>query len=216
MMRARPIHALPAVALGLAFALTCVTAATAHAQDARMSFFLTSEGPGDGANLGGLRGADEHCAFLAYRSGFGDRTWRAYLSTSGTGGVNARDRIGSGPWHNAKGVLIAQSVADLHSDKANIDNDTALDEQGRTINSEGAPNRHDILTGSDASGMATDMTCENWTSSSSGSAMVGHHDRLAFGKPGSPWSSAHPSKGCSVEELQASGGAGLLYCFAAD
>src|SRR5687767_11089784 len=129
--------------------------------------------------------------------------------------INARDRIGKGPWQNAKGVVIATNVDELHSDKANINNDTALDEQGRTINSTGAPNRHDILTGSTTDGRATEMTCENWTSSGAGSAMLGHHDRLARGTPGSPWNSAHPSKGCSAENLVATGGAGLVYCFAA-
>lgn len=183
----------------------------------QMSFFVTSTGPGNGGNLGGLAGADQHCQALATKAGAGKRTWRAYLSTSGPGGVNARDRIGSGPWFNAKGAQIAASVADLHSDTANIDNDTALDEQGRPVNAEGAPNRHDILTGSTPEGTATEMTCQNWTSSSSEhSGMVGHHDRLTFGKPGSPWNSAHPSKGCSQDNLVATGGAGLLYCFAAN
>jgi hypothetical protein len=130
--------------------------------------------------------------------------------------VNARDRIGAGPWYSVKGVLIAQNLAELHSDKANINNDTALDEQGRVINAQGAPNRHDILTGSNADGRATDMTCNNWTSSTTGSAMLGHHDRLTFGKPGSPWNAAHPSKGCSADNLRGTGGAGLVYCFAAD
>ena len=177
-------------------------------------FFITSSTSGTG-NLGGLAGADKTCQALAMKAGAGNRMWRAYLSTNGAGGVNARDRIGTGPWYNVKGVLIAQNVAELHSDKANINNDTALDEQGRTINSTGAPNRHDILTGSTTDGRATEMTCENWTSSGAGSAMLGHHDRLARGTPGSPWNSAHPSKGCSAENLVATGGAGLVYCFAA-
>jgi hypothetical protein len=182
----------------------------------RPGFFITSNGSGNGANLGGLAGADKLCQTLAKATGAGNRTWRAYLSTTGAGSVNARDRIGMGPWYNVKGVLIAQGAADLHSDKANINNDTALDEQGRMINPQGGPNRHDILTGSTTAGMATEMTCENWTSSGAGSAMVGHHDRLARGNPGSPWNSAHPSKGCSQENLVATGGAGLVYCFAAD
>ena len=185
------------------------------AQQNRPGFFVTSSGSGSG-NLGGLAGADARCQSLAKAAGLPNRTWRAYLSTSGPGGVNARDRIGSGPWFNAKGVLVAQNLAELHSDKANINNDTALDEQGRPINSQGAPNRHDVLTGSTAEGRATEMTCENWTSSGAGSATLGHHDRLTFGKPGSPWNSAHPSKGCSAENLVATGGAGLVYCFAAD
>jgi hypothetical protein len=188
----------------------------AHAQGASMSFFVTSAGPGNGGDLGGLEGADKHCQSLAAAAGAGNRTWRAYLSTTGPGGVNARDRIGSGPWHNARGVLVAQNLDELHSEKANINNDTALDEQGRVINSEGAPNRHDILTGTELDGTAAENTCQNWTSSGEGSAMVGHHDRLARGTPGSPWNTAHNSQGCSQENLRASGGAGLFYCFAVD
>ena len=185
------------------------------AQNQPMSFFVTSTGSGNGGNLGGVDGADKLCQSLAAKAGAANRTWRAYLSTSGPD-VHARDRIGPGPWHNAKGVLIASNVAELHSDKANINNDTALDEQGRPINAPGAPNRHDILTGSSADGRATTTTCQNWTSNSSEhNGMVGHHDRLTFGKPGSPWNSAHPSKGCSQENLVATGGAGLVYCFAA-
>jgi hypothetical protein len=179
-----------------------------------VGFFITSSTSGTG-DLGGLAGADKRCQTLAMAAGGGNRTWRAYLSTNGAGGVNARDRIGSGPWYNVKGVLIAQNVAELHSDKANINNDTALDEQGRTINSQGAPNRHDILTGSTTDGRATEMTCQNWTSSGAGAATVGHHDRQARGTPGSPWNSAHASQGCSAENLRGSGGAGLVYCFAA-
>jgi len=178
-------------------------------------FFITSAGTGTG-DVGGLAGADKICQQLAKATGAGNRTWRAYLSTTGAGAVSARDRIGTGPWYNVKGVLIAQNVADLHSDKANINNDTALDEMGRTINMQGAPNRHDILTGSTVEGRPTEMTCMNWTSSGPGSAMLGHHDRLARGSPGSPWNSAHASQGCSAENLRATGGAGLLYCFAAN
>ena len=192
-----------------------VLADRASAQQTRAGFFVTSAGSGTG-DLGGLSGADQRCQQLAKATGAGNRTWRAYLSTNGPGGVNARDRIGAGPWYNVKGVLIAQSLAELHTDKANINNDTALDEQGRAINASGAPNRHDILTGSTADGRATDMTCQNWTSSGAGSAMLGHHDRLTFGKPGSPWNSAHPSQGCSADNLRGTGGAGLVYCFAAD
>jgi hypothetical protein len=181
-----------------------------------MGFFVSSTGSGNGGNLGGLAGADKHCQALAAKAGAGNRMWRAYLSTSNPD-AHARDRIGKGPWYNAKGVLIASNIEELHSDKANINNDTALDEQGRTINSQGAPNRHDILTGSTPDGRATTMTCQNWTSSGSdSSAMLGHHDRLTFGKPGSPWNSAHASKGCSQENLVATGGAGLIYCFAAN
>ena len=192
-----------------------VAAHDAAAQQNRPGFFVTSAGSGTG-DLGGLAGADKMCQQLAKAANAGNRTWRAYLSTSGPNALNARDRIGAGPWYNVKGVLIAQNVADLHSDKANINNDTALDEQGRTINAQGAPNRHDILTGSTLEGRASDMTCNNWTSSTTGSAMLGHHDRLTFGKPGSPWNAAHPSKGCSADNLRGTGGAGLVYCFAAD
>jgi hypothetical protein len=197
-------------------ALCAVIAAPAVAQQPQsMSFFVSSAGTGMGGNLGGLAGADKHCQALAAKAGAGNRSWRAYLSTTGTPAVNARDRIGSGPWYNAKGQQIASSVADLHSDKANITADTALDEQGRPINPQGAPNRHDIMTGSTADGRASEMTCQNWTSSSSEhSAMLGHHDRLTFGKPGSPWNAAHASNGCSQENLVATGGAGLIYCFA--
>ena len=197
-------------------ALCAAIAAPAVAQQQQsMSFFVSSVGSGMGGNLGGLAGADKHCQALAAKAGAGNRSWRAYLSTTGAGGVNARDRIGSGPWYNAKGQLIASSVAELHSDKANITADTALDEQGRQVNPPGAPNRHDIMTGSTADGRAGEMTCQNWTSSSSDqSAMLGHHDRLTFGKPGSPWNAAHASKGCSQENLVATGGAGLIYCFA--
>ena len=185
------------------------------AQNQPMSFFVSSTGSGNGGNLGGLDGADKLCQSLAAKASAGNRTWRAYLSTSNPD-VHAVDRIGTGPWHNAKGVLIAANVKDLHSDKANINNDTALDEQGRQINAQGAPNRHDILTGSTVEGRATPTTCQNWTSNGSDqNGMVGHHDRLTFGKPGSPWNSAHPSKGCSQENLVATGGAGLIYCFAA-
>ena len=201
------------IALAVAFVVWIAAPLTAQGQP--MSFFITSTGSGMGGNLGGLTGADKLCQTLAAKAGAGNRTWRAYLSTS-MPDVNARDRIGSGPWHNAKGTQIAASVDELHSDKANINNDTALDEQGRQINSEGAPNRHDILTGSTADGKATTTTCQNWTSSAGDqTAMLGHHDRLTFGKPGSPWNSAHPSKGCSQENLVATGGAGLIYCFAA-
>jgi hypothetical protein len=199
----------------VAIALCAAVTAPVSGQGQSMTFFVSSTGSGNGGNLGGLDGADKLCQTLATKAGAGTRQWRAYLSTSGPD-VNARDRIGTGPWHNAKGVQIASNVAELHSDKVNINNDTALDEQGRQINPQGAPNRHDILTGSSPDGTATTMTCQNWTSSSSEhSAMLGHHDRLTFGKPGSPWNSAHPSKGCSQENLVATGGAGLIYCFAA-
>ncbi len=188
------------------------------AQDNTMSFFLTSAGPGDGANLGGLAGADAHCQALAEAAGAGSRTWRAYLSTDS---VSARDRIGGGPWHNADGVLIANSVDDLHGDSANVNKETAVDEAGMVVNGSGdSPNRHDILTGSQIDGSAfddgEDHTCSNWTNSGDGSAHVGHHDRMSRGKPGSPWNHAHPSRGCSQENLQGTGGDGLFYCFAVD
>jgi hypothetical protein len=204
------------VVIGVTIVLCALVTAPGVAQQQQpMGFFVSSVGSGMGGNLGGLAGADKHCQALAAKAGAGNRTWRAYVSTSGQGGVNARDRIGPGPWHNAKGQLIAASVAELHSDKANINADAALDEQGRQINPSDAPNRHDILTGTTADGRATEMTCQNWTSSASAdSAMLGHHDRLTFGKPGSPWNAAHASKGCSQENLVATGGAGLVYCFA--
>lgn len=197
-------------------ALAITVATSVSAQNQSMTFFVSSTGSGMGGNLGGLAGADKHCQALAAKAGAGNRTWRAYLSTS-MPDMHARDRIGKGPWQNVKGVVIAANVDELHTDKANINNDTALDEQGRQINPQGAPNRHDILTGSTPDGRATTMTCANWTSSAGDqTAMLGHHDRLTFGKPGSPWNSAHPSKGCSQENLVATGGAGLIYCFAAN
>lgn len=197
--------------------LVALAAAPATAQDNSMSFFISSVGSGSGANLGGLAGADAHCQMLATAEGAGNRMWRAYLSTTGAGGVDARDRIGSGPWYNANGVMVAEDVAALHSDAANINMDSGLDETGKMINGEGMPNRHDILTGSDVNGMAlADSTCANWTSSSDGTAMLGHYDRMARGTPGSPWNEAHASRSCSQEDLVATGGAGLIYCFAAD
>jgi len=182
------------------------------AQDAPMTFFLTSVGPGNGANLGGLAGADRHCQMLAEAVGAGDRTWRAYLSTQGPDAVNARDRIGQGPWHNAHGELVGQNVDQLHSYQHRITIRTALTENGSVVPGGGySPNRHDILTGSKPDGTAfagsEDMTCQNWTSSDTGKAKVGHHDRAA-------WNSAHDSRGCSQEVLRSSGGDGLFYCFA--
>ncbi len=188
------------------------------AQENDMSFFLTSSGVGNGADLGGLAGADAHCTALANAAGASAHTWRAYLSTDS---INARDRIGSGPWRNAQGTLIAANVDELHSESANVNKETALDENGAVINGTGdSPNRHDILTGSHSDGTAfddgEDHTCSIWTSSSDGSAHLGHHDRLSRGKPGSPWNDAHPSRGCSQENLRSTGGDGLFYCFAAD
>jgi hypothetical protein len=200
-------------------------AAPAQAQQAGMTFFVTSAGPGKGADLGGLAGADAHCASLAQAAGSTGKTWHAYLSTQGAGAVNARDRIGSGPWQNAKGVTIAKSVDDLHSDANNLTKQTALSEKGDVINGRGdQPNRHDILTGSTPEGRAfpadKDMTCRNWTSSTQGSAMVGHSDRqgLRDDVPSKSWNSSHPSRGpdggCSQADLRSTGGDGLLYCFA--
>jgi hypothetical protein len=189
-----------------------------QAQDNKMSFFVTSAGPGDGGNLGGLAGADAQCQKLAAAAGAGDQTWRAYLSTSST---NARDRIGSGPWYNAKGELIASSVDELHSDANKISKQTGLTETGAMVNGRGdTPNTHDILTGSNADGtLAAGMTCEDWTSNSSASkAFVGHHDRIGLkdDAPSKSWNASHPSRGCSAEDLPKSGGNGLFYCFAAN
>jgi len=199
----------------------------APAQQQPMSFFVTSVGLGNGANLGGLAGADRHCQTLAAAAGAGAKTWHAYLSTSASGGqaaVNARDRIGSGPWYSAKGGRIAQNVGDLHGDTIdqarlgnNINKTTALSEKGEPINGVGdTPNRHDILTGSQPDGRAytdgADHTCGNWTSGAAGTAQLGHHDRTGGGN--TSWNSTHPSRGCSQENLVATGGAGLLYCFA--
>ena len=188
-----------------------------------MTFFITSSGPGDGAKLGGLAGADKHCQSLAAAVGAGNRTWRAYLSTSASGGqpaVNARDRIGQGPWYNAKGVRVAENVADLHGDKNNLTKQTSLTEKGEVVNGRGdQPNRHDILTGSQLDGTVlagdpTNTTCGNWTSGGEGSAQVGHHDRQGGGDNPTSWNSAHPSRGCSQENLRGTGGDGLFYCFA--
>lgn len=188
--------------------------AVAQTADPAMSFFLTSAGPGDGADLGGLEGADAHCQSLAESVGAGGRTWRAYLST--TDGVDARDRIGEGPWYNARGVEIASSVENLHGDN-NLTKQTQLNENGEEVNGRGdSPNRHDILTGSNADGTSSGATCENWTSSGGGSATVGHHDRTGGGSDPTSWNAAHGSRGCSQSNLQGTGGDGLFYCFAID
>jgi hypothetical protein len=191
---------------------------------APMTFFVTSVGKGNGADLGGLEGADAHCNALAQKAGSKLSNWKAYLSTTlpgGDAGVNARDRIGKGPWHNAKGVMVARNVNDLHSDKANVTKETALDETGKPIKGRGdTPNEHDILTGSDPMGLFStaggDTTCGNWTKSGEGSAIVGHHDRagLKDSRHMKSWNSSHGSRGCSQDQLKASGGAGLFYCFA--
>ena len=185
-----------------------------------ISFFITSAGPGNGADLGGLAGADAHCQMLAEEAGHMGKTWRAYLSTSfeGVPAINAGDRIGGGPWYNASGILVAQGVLDLHSDNNRLSKMGSLNERGEVINGRGDdPNRHDILTGTLMTGLAAvDMNCSNWTASGEGSALVGHHDREGGGDNGSSWNSAHPSRGCSQTDLQGSGGDGLFYCFAAD
>ncbi len=197
---------------------------SAQNADPQMSFFIVSSGPGNGADLGGLAGADGRCQMLARSVGVGNRTWRAYLSATASGGqaaVNARDRIGSGPWYNPRGVQIARDIDDLHSDSNNLTKDTQLNELGQKVNGrEDSPNRHDILTGSQLDGTAfsgsEDTTCRSWTSSGEGSARVGHHDRTGGGENPSSWNSSHGSRGCSQEDLQGSGGDGLFYCFAID
>jgi hypothetical protein len=219
----------PRLCFGLGAASLAVLAAEpAQAQAADTSFFVTSAGIGNGANLGGLAGADNHCQTLAQAAGAGAKTWRAYLSTQEADGkpaVNARDRIGKGPWQNSKGVVIAKDVAELHGNN-NLTKQTALTEKGEVNNGLGdTPNRHDVLTGSQADGTAfpagEDNTCKNWTSSTQGSAMLGHADRTGTPSPTmSSWNAAHPSRGpeggCSQKDLISTGGAGLLYCFAAN
>lgn len=211
-------------ALAMAAPLALGAATAAQAQSA-MSFFVTSSGPGKGGDLGGISGADQHCQKLATAAGAGAKTWRAYLSTQGAGAVNARDRIGSGPWSNAKGVVIAKNVDDLHGAGNGITKQTALTETGAIVNGRGdSPNMHDVLTGSTAEGRAfagdADMTCKNWTSSASGTAMVGHSDRTGLDEsaPAKSWNASHPSRGpgggCAQDDLKSTGGAGLFYCFA--
>jgi hypothetical protein len=201
------------------------TANIAQSQNA-MTFFVTSSGPGKGADLGGLEGADRHCASLAQAAGAGGKTWHAYLSTQGAGAVNAKDRIGKGPWLTAKGVTIAKDVADLHGAGNNLNKETALSEKGDMINGRGdTPNRHDVITGSQSDGTAfaagEDRTCGNYTKSGAGTVMVGHHDRKGLNEsaPMLSWNSSHPSRGpdggCSQNDLKSTGGDGLLYCFAA-
>jgi hypothetical protein len=191
-----------------------------------MSFFVTSVNPGRGADLGGLEGADAYCNSLASSVGAGGKNWRAYLSSVATGtspAVNARDRIGTGPWQNVNGVIVALSVADLHGSANKITKETALTEKGETIMGRGDEvNFHDILTGSMPDGTASstrdrDTTCGNWTSSGSGGAIVGHHDRMGLNESAEAksWNSSHVSRGCSMDSLRSTGGGGLLYCFAA-
>ena len=194
-----------------------------EAMEPTMSFFLTSAGPGDGASLGGIQGADRYCQSLAAAVGAGDALWHAYLSVKapdeGYEGVNARDRIGAGPWYNHALVQVASSVANLHSENNNLTKETVLNERGGMTNGRGDdPNRHDILTGSQLDGTVVPgedaTTCNNWTSSGEGSAMVGHFDRTGGGGNPTSWNSAHASSGCSQEDLQGTGGDGLFYCFA--
>ncbi|HKO71244.1 MAG TPA: lectin [Bradyrhizobium sp.] len=217
--------------LGLGALTSCTALAiqSAQAQNAGTTFFVTSTGIGNGANLGGLAGADNHCQALAQAAGAGAKTWRAYLSTQAADGqpaVNARDRIGKGPWQNSKGVVIAKDVAELHGAN-NITKQTALSEKGEVLNGRGdTPNRHDVLTGSQPDGTAfaggDDRTCKNWTSSTQGSAMLGHFDRMGLrdDDASKSWNSSHPSRGpdggCSQADLRSTGGDGLLYCFAAN
>jgi hypothetical protein len=216
---------LPMAAVVLA--LLGITLSTAQDKDTSMSFFVTSAGPGNGANLGGLDGADAHCQMLAGTGGPAKGNWRAYLSSSAADGkpaVNARDRIGKGPWYNAKGVKVADSVENLHSDKNNLNKETALDEKANRVNARGdKPNKHDILTGSQPNGTAfandPNLTCQNWTVGNStklpGAAQVGHHDREGTSPDSVSWNSAHASRGCGQEDLKSSGGDGLIYCFLA-
>ncbi|MCC8982367.1 lectin [Bradyrhizobium sp. 10BB] len=219
------------IAVPACLAFVIMAAPPAAAQTADTSFFVTSNGIGNGGNLGGLAGADNHCQTLAQAAGFGaPKTWRAYLSTQAADGkpaVNARDRIGKGPWKNVKGVVVAKDVADLHSAGNNLTKQSALSEKGEVLNGAGdTPNRHDVLTGSQADGTAfaagEDRTCKNWTSSTQGAAMVGHFDRkgLRDDEPSKSWNMSHPSRGpdggCSQADLKSTGGDGLLYCFAAN
>lgn len=199
---------------------------TSFRQQHGMSFFVSSTGTGRGADLSGLEGADQHCQSLAAAAGAGHRTWRAYLSNSlspGSPTVHARDRIGKGPWQNAKGVVIANNLSELHGNN-NLNKQTALTEKGQMVNGRGdTPNEHDILTGSQPDGTAiagdpVKTTCGNWTLSGAGAAMVGHHDRMGLrdDAPSRSWNSSHFSRGCSLDHLRASGGAGRIYCFAAN
>src|SRR3954447_26660042 len=215
---------------GLALAAALLAAPSAQAQSPNMTFFVTSNGPGKGADLGGLEGADRHCQTLAQAVGAGGKTWHAYLSTQAAGGaqaVNARDRIGPGPWRNFKSEVVAQNVDDLHSDNNKLGMQTSLTERGTIIPGVGyAPNRHDLLTRSQTDGRTfppgEDRTCRNWTSSTQGAAMVGHVDRkgLRDDAASRSWNSSHPSRGpdggCSQADLRSTGGDGLFYCFAAN
>jgi len=213
----------------LAIAAASIVTTGAHAQGAGTSFFVTGTGIGNGGNLGGLAGADNYCQTLAQAAGAGAKTWRAYLSTQAADGKpaeNARDRIGKGPWQNAKGVVVAKDAAELHGAN-NLTKQTALSEKGDVINGRGdTPNRHDVLTGSQPDGTAfvsaDDRTCKNWTSSTQGAAVVGHSDRIGLrdDDASKSWNSSHPSRGpdggCSQNDLKSTGGDALFYCFAAN
>jgi hypothetical protein len=198
-------------------AMACIAMVGAQ-KSTDMGFFITSAGSGKGADFGGIEGADKHCQQLAQAAGAGSRTWRAYLSAGRAKPIHAKDRIGSGPWTNVKGVTVATSVADLHSDANKLSKENSLTEKGEVVNGRGdTPNRHDILTGSGLDGALAgeNLTCNNWTSSGEGAAQVGHHDRTGGGQNPTSWNSAHASKGCSQEALRGTGGDGLIYCFAA-
>ncbi len=207
----------------VALLAAAATFSTINSQENEMSFFITSEGSGDGANLGGLAGADAHCQNLADAQG-SSKTWRAYLSahaTESSPAVNARDRIGFGPWYNARGVLVAENLNQLHSERMFLGKENSLNEMGEQVNGRGdSPNQHDILTGSSLDGRTVDdgsnHTCNNWTSNGEGTAHVGHHDRQGGGANPNSWNSAHGSRGCSQENLIATGGNGYFYCFAID
>lgn len=205
----------------LAAAILALLSASAQAQQSEMSFFITSEGLGKGADLGGLAGADAHCQKLAQAAGASAKTWHAYLSTQGADAVNARDRIGKGPWKNAKGVVVAKDVAELHGAN-HLTKENDLTEKGTVVNGRGdTPNMHDILTGTEPDGTAfkdaEDHTCKNWTSSGEGAAMLGHSDRMGLRDDDASrsWNSSHQSRGCSQDNLKSTGGNGLFYCFAA-
>ncbi len=203
------------VVLGFALALIAPSAQSVTAQSNTMTFFITSTNPGKGGDLGGITGADAHCAALATAAGApASRVWRAYLSPDKQ---HAKDRIGSGPWVNAKGVTVATSVADLHSDTNKLSKENSLTEKGAVVNGRGdTPNQHDILSGANLDGTSSGKTCNNWTSSGTdATATVGHHDRQGGGANPTSWHSAHDSKGCSLDALRGSGGAGYFYCFAA-
>lgn len=201
--------------------VACALPAFSQMADKKMSFFITSAGSGKGADLGGLKGADDHCQMLAKAVG-SKKKWHAYLSATAQGGkpaVNAKDRIGKGPWYNAKGVLMAKDLAGLHAATNNLKKETSITEKGEVVNGRGdTPNQHDLLTGSQLDGTLTpgteDTTCKNWTSHTEGSALAGHHDRQGGGKNPTSWNSAHGTSGCSQEKLVATGGAGRYYCFA--